>query len=96
MQAANDSNVFIPDEVVLNGILSFVDVRTLATSTQVCSDWNRMCLLAIQLNLNRLSNSGRKKSFETNQELRDAVRKYNYNNPEDGIEELASAYGYPL
>ena len=85
-------------EDLLPGILSHLDMTTLIEKKRVNHNWKQIC--------NDVIDAKRTKAFETNQELKDAVKKYcGYNentetysglcSPEDA-EEMASTYGYPI
>ena len=69
--------------------LSFLDVTVLVEKKQVCKKWQQLCTQAID------NKCPTPKSFKTNKELRDAVRKYCANIPRE-IEEIAISYGYPI
>ena len=69
--------------------LSFFGVTELVHMKQVCKKWQQLCTQAID------SKCPNPKIFETNQELKDTVRKYCKNQPAN-IEEIAVVYGYPI
>jgi surface protein len=81
-------HVELPTEIVTE-VLKFLDVQTLLRTKAVCKEWQCKCTVVIDF---KGTNSN---SFETNQELKDAVRRYKNSNPDED-EELASTYGWPI
>jgi surface protein len=93
--------LLLPEDLLLP-ILAYLDVKTLIEKKQVSRSWRVSCTEAIDAK--RTASS--RKSFTTNQELCEAVKKYcGYNqdthsysqcfDPQDA-EEIAQTYGYPI
>jgi surface protein len=86
----------LPEEL-LPSIMSHLDVKTLIEKKRVCSTWRYACTEAID--------NKQTKAFSTNEELRQAVKKYcgcnkryrsyTHCRPQDA-EEFAQTYGYPI
>jgi hypothetical protein len=53
-------------------IVSHWDVATLVKKKQVCRDWNQLCTNLINAKQTKTT----KRAFATNQELKDAIKKY--------------------
>jgi surface protein len=71
--------------------LSFLDVKTLLQKEIVSKTWRKLCKQTIK---NKCSPNG-PKPFQSNQELREAVKKYcKYDAV--SMEEIACTYGYPI
>jgi hypothetical protein len=81
----------LPHELIPS-ILSYFDVRTLIQTKQVSRNWRQICTNVI--NVKRTSRTG--KVFETNQELRAAVKRYCNACSPDAAEEIAQTYGWPI
>jgi surface protein len=89
----------LPEEL-FPSILSHLDVKTLLEKKRVCSTWRHACTEAIDAK----QPSTTQKAFSTNEELRQAVRKYcGYDNTKSylqcdpkAMEEIAQTYGYPI
>jgi surface protein len=94
-------------EDLFPSILSHWDVVTLVEKKRVCQDWKLLCTDAIDAKRTETT----QKTFRTNQELKDVVKKYcgyyedpiladthGYSqvcSPEDA-EEIATTYGWPI
>jgi surface protein len=95
---------FLLPEDLLFPIVSHWDVKTLMEKKQVCRIWRDACTKAVDAK--PLTSTRTKKAFSTQQELRQAVKKYcgyhqvtnSYSqqcDPHDA-EEFAQTYGYPI
>ena len=86
--------LLLPKGDLLQEILSYLDVVSLVETKQVCTQWQRECTIAID---NKCGTGPQQ--FQTNTELKDAVRKYiattEYDSPEDA-EGIARTYGWPI
>eukprot|EP00978_Attheya_sp_CCMP212_P000608 scaffold1178_cov52-Attheya_sp.AAC.1 len=74
-------------------ILSFLDVPTLVRNKAVCRSCKRLFTEAVDRKARSTHDSPR--AFQSNQELRDAVNKYEKYEPDDA-EEFATTYGWPI
>eukprot|EP00978_Attheya_sp_CCMP212_P033927 scaffold139664_cov55-Attheya_sp.AAC.2 len=79
----------LPEEMV-HHILTFLDVATLAQKRTVCRLWRELCTTAIDQKA-----PIHRTAFETNDELRGAVKKYTMYKADDA-EEFAATYGWPM
>uniref|UniRef100_A0A7S2XHU2 BspA family leucine-rich repeat surface protein n=1 Tax=Attheya septentrionalis TaxID=420275 RepID=A0A7S2XHU2_9STRA len=74
-------------------ILSFLDVPTLVRNKAVSRSCKRLFTEAVDRRARSTHDSPR--AFQSNQELRDAVNKYEKYEPDDA-EEFATTYGWPI
>jgi hypothetical protein len=72
--------------------LSFLDVKNLLLTERVNKTWRDLCKKTIS---GKIGQEG-PRAFESNQELRDAVRKYSRYKTAAVMEEFACTYGYPI
>ena len=77
---------------VLLEVLEYLDVASLVEKKQVSSQWQELCVQAIDRKC-----GGAPKLFRTNKELRGAIQKYiNSSNNTQEAEEIASTYSWPI
>eukprot|EP00978_Attheya_sp_CCMP212_P034361 scaffold143676_cov48-Attheya_sp.AAC.1 len=81
--------VELPEEMIYH-ISSFLDVATLVQKKPVCRLWRELCTTAIDKKA-----PIPRTAFETNDELRAAVKKYTMYKADDA-DEFASTYGWPM
>jgi hypothetical protein len=75
-------------------VLSFLDVQILLQIESVNKTWQKLCKKTIYDKCDGGHHDG-PKSFQSNQELRNAVMKYcNYDAAD--MEEITCTYGYPI
>ena len=77
---------------VLLEVLEYLDVASLVEKKQVSSQWQELCVQAIDRKC-----GGAPKPFQTNEELKKVIRKYikSSNNTQEA-EEIASTYSWPI
>jgi len=85
------SNIARLPQDILQHILSYLCTGTLLQMKQVNTLWRSSCTVAIDRKLPK----GARKVFQSNNELRYAVRKYSWHQWEH-IERFATTYGYPI
>src|SRR5687767_8427583 len=87
----NNSNKLYSTDI-LYCILSQLDTATLVSMKAVCKEWRDICNYAISVKA-----PSPRRAFESNEELKEAVRNYiDCDIAPDDAEGIASAYGWPI